>query len=376
MTPTNLAQHVAFIETTHGMDLLADYVAWIESDGITVVATKCGRRKSVVKKYHRVYTVLSAATVQAAIREAGLSFNVILELGSAVYPLRKRKDRTRLLISLCEALAGLDADQALSVIRELIASWIGDTTRRPDVACMHTMVGKDGKRRLIAAFNTPVAARIDTILHRLAERLKRNNPTLQYDQAYAQALIHKLTGSDSDAGNADSEGLFGPMFMIPTTCHFHNDGTITTTDGAHVNICDVVDEKIADTGWAAVTGTTNDSPTIPLVTGLVQVHRRFATEPQRLAAILEHLVCTWPGCDVPAAKCHIHHITAYHHGGLTTGTNLAPLCKHHNGKNDDNPGKHCNGHIERDPHTGRPGLRRHPNTPLEFNTHPLTHKTL
>jgi len=325
MTPTNLAQHVAFIETTHGMDLLCDYVSWIESDGITVVAAVSGRRKSMVKKYHRVYTVLSAATVQAAIREAGLSFNVILELGSAVYPLRKRKDRTRLLVALCEALAGLDADQALSVMRELIASWIGDTTKRPDVACMHTMVGKDGKRRLTAAFNTPVAARIDTILHRLAERLKRNNPTLQYDQAYAQALIHKLTGSDSDAGNADSEGLFGPMFMIPTTCHFHNDGTITTTDGAHVNICDVVNEKIRDAGWAAVTSTTDDSPTIPLVTGLVKVRRRFASEPQRLAAILEHLVCAWPGCDVPAAKCQIHHITAYHHGGLTTGTNLAPL---------------------------------------------------
>ena len=376
MTPTNLAQHVASIETTHGMDLLADYVSWIETDGIATVAAVSGRRKSVVKKYHRVYTVLSAATVQAAIREAGLSFNVILELGSAVYPLRKRKDRTRLLISLCEALAGLDADQALSVMRELIASWIGDTTRRPDVACMHTMVGKDGKRRLIAAFNTPIAARIDTVLHRLAERLKRDNPTLQYDQAYAQALIHKLTTSDSDAGNADSEGLFGPMFMIPTTCHFHNDGTITTTDGAHVNICDVVDEKIADTGWAAVTGTTDDSPVIPLVTGLVKVRRRFATEPQRLAAILEHLVCTWPGCDVPAAKCQIHHITAYHHGGLTTAVNLTPLCKHHNGKNDDNPGKHRNGHIERDPHTGKTGLRRHPNTPLEFNTHPLTNKTL
>ena len=379
MTPTNLAQHVAFIETTHGMDLLADYVAWIESDGIATVAAVSGRRKSMVKKYHRVYTVLSAAAVQTAIRKARLSFNVILELGSAVYPLRKRKDRTKLLISLCEALAGLDADQALSVIRELIASWIGDTTKRPDTACMHTFVGKDGKRRLTAAFSTPIAARIDTILHRLAERLKRNNPTLQYDQAYAQALIHKLTSSsdsDSDAGNADSEGLFGPMFMIPTTCHFHNDGTITTTDGAHVNICDVVDEKIADTGWAAVTGTTDDSPVIPLVTGLVKVRRRFATGPQRLAAILEHLVCAWPGCDVPAAKCQIHHITAYHHGGLTTGTNLAPLCKHHNGKNDDNPRKHRNGHIERDPHTGRPGLRRHPNTPLEFNTHPLTHKTL
>ena len=264
MSLTNLAQQVAVIETTHGMDLLADYVSWIESDGIATVAAVSGRRKSMVKKYHRVYTVLSAAAVQTAIRDARLSFNVILELGSAVYPLRKRKDRTKLLISLCEALAGLDADQALSVMRELIASWIGDTTKRPDTACMHTFIGKDGKRRLTAAFSTPIAARIDTILHRLAERIKRNNPTLQYDQAYAQALIHKLTTSDSDSDTVGGEELFGPMFMIPTTYHFHNDGTITTTDGAQVNILEVVNEKITDTGSAAVTGTTNDSPVIPL----------------------------------------------------------------------------------------------------------------
>ena len=376
MNTTNLAQQLAIIETTSGLDLLVDYVSWIELDGLPVVVARSGKRKSVLKKYQRVYKVLAANTVHTAIREARLSFSVILELGSAVYPLRKRKDRTTLLVTLCEALTGLDTDEALKVMRELIASWVGDTTKRPDVACMHTMVGKDGKRRLTAAFNTPIAARIDTILHRLAERIKRNNPTLQYDQAYAQALIHKLTTSDSDAGNADSEGLFGPMFMIPTTCHFHNDGTITTTDGAHVNILEVVNEKIADTGWAAVTGTTDDSPTIPLVTGLVKVRRRFASEPQRLAAILEHLVCTWPGCDIPAAKCQIHHLTAYNHGGLTTGINLAPLCKHHNGKNDDNPDQHRNGHIERDPQTGRPGLRRHPNQPLEFNNHPLSRKTL
>ena len=371
----NLAQQLAVIETTSGLDLLVDYVSWIELDGLPVVATKSGKRKSVLKKYLRVYGVLSAATVQAAIREAGLSFHVILELGSAVYPLRKRKDRTQLLVALCEALAGLDTDEALKVMRDMIATWVGDTTKRPDVACMHTHVGKDGKRRLTAAFSTPIAARIDTVLHRLAERIRKDNPKLQYDQAYAQALIYKLTTNDA-AGAADSEGLFGPLFMIPTTCHFHNDGTITTTDGAHVNICDVVDEKIADTAWAAVTGTTDDSPVIPLVTGLVKVRRRFASGPQRLAAILENLVCTWPGCDVPAAKCQIHHLTAYTHGGLTTGVNLAPLCKHHNGKNDDNPDQHHNGHIERDPQTGKAGLRRHPGQPLEFNNHPLSRKTL
>ena len=224
MNPTNLAQQLAVIETTSGLDLLVDYVSWIEFDGLPVVVTKSGKRKSVLKKYQRVYKVLSAHKVHTAIREAKLSFSVILELGSAVYPLRKRKDRTTLLITLCEALTGLDTDEALRVMRDMIATWVGDTTKRPDVAYMHTHVGNDGKHRLTTAFNTPIAARIDTILHRLAEHIKRDNPTLQYDQAYTQTLIYKLT--------------------------------------------------------------------------------------------------------------------TYHHGGLTTGINLAPLCKHHNGKNDDNPDQH------------------------------------
>ena len=53
MSLTNLAQQLAVIETTHGMDLLCDYVSWIETDGITTVAAVSGRRKSMVKKYHR-----------------------------------------------------------------------------------------------------------------------------------------------------------------------------------------------------------------------------------------------------------------------------------------------------------------------------------
>ena len=48
MTPTNLAQQLAVIETTHGMDLLADYVSWIETDGIATVAAVSGRRKSML----------------------------------------------------------------------------------------------------------------------------------------------------------------------------------------------------------------------------------------------------------------------------------------------------------------------------------------
>ena len=89
MNPTNLAQQLAVIETTSGLDLLVDYVSWIELDGLPVVVARSGKRKSVLKKYQRVYKVLSAHKVHTASREARLSFSVILELGFCGVSLRQ-----------------------------------------------------------------------------------------------------------------------------------------------------------------------------------------------------------------------------------------------------------------------------------------------
>lgn len=359
-------------EAHHGMELLTDYGEWIKEVGVAAVTEATGKHLKEIEKYRRALKQLAHQNIQSAAREARLSLTVVIDLSNAVYPLRKHKNRTELVVKLCFMLAGLTADQALELMKETINSWTGDTTRRLDVACMHKRVGKDGKRRLVAALNAPLAARIDTILHQKTTAIMDADPTLQYDQAYAQALIQKLTGANS---NQQPE-LFGPMFMIATNHHFHQDGKIATTDGALVNITDVVDEHLAATGWAAVTGTTDDSPVVPLVGAFVKVHNRFAATPQRLAAIMETLVCAWPGCEIAATKCQAHHLHAHKHGGKTTGANLTMLCKHHNGTNDDNPGQDVNGRIERDPKTGRPGLRRHPGEPLQFNTNPVTAKTI
>lgn len=361
----------ADMEAFHGMELLVEYISWVTETSVVTVAEATGRHINELRKYRRAFSQLAHPQVQKAAREARLSLSVVLDLGCAVYPLRKHNDRHKLIAQLCYKLAGLTADQALAVMKDTVRNWAGDTTGRLDVACMHKRVGRDGKRRLVAAFSAPLAARIDTILHRSAERIKKENPKLQYDQAYAQALIQKLTGT---AGRDQEQ--FGPMFMIATDHHFHADGKITTTDGALVDIRDVVDQELAPTGWAAVTGTTEESPVIPLVGALVKVRNRFASAPQRLVAVMETLMCAWPGCDMPASKCQAHHINAHAHGGETAGYNLTMLCKHHNGQNDDNPGQQVNGRIERDPKTGRPGLRRYPGTPLLFNTDPVTAKSI
>lgn len=367
----NLAKNRAQVEAHHGMELLADYVAWIKEVGAQIVAEENGKRVSEVERYETLFKRLADTKVQEAAIEAQLSFTVVCELSSASYAIRKRKDRVSLLVRLCKMIAGSAVDYALGLIKEMMRQWGGDSSKRPDSACMHNRVGRDGKRRFVACLSSPVAARIDTILHRLATKLKEADPDLEYDHAYAEAFIRKITGSD-----AQNKELFGPMFMIATDYCFHADGKITTTDGALVDIQDVVNEQLAATGWAAVTGTTDDNAMIPLVGAFVKVHRRFASQPQRLAAILETLVCAWPGCSVAGSKCQIHHMTAVKHGGLTTGENLTPLCKKHNGRNDDDPGQQVNGRIERDPVTGRPGLRRTPGGPLEFNNRLISAKTI
>jgi hypothetical protein len=370
---TNLAKQQATIEACHGMELLAGFINWIKEDGMQAVVTATGKHTRELGRYQKVFKVLAHPSVQHAAEDARLSFTTVINLGKAAYPLRKRKDRNPLLIELCQQLAGLNADASLALIRDMVAAWLGDTSQRRDVACMHKNVGKDGKRRFTAALSAPVAARVDAVLHVLTEKIRQTEPELQYDEAYAKAFTQKLLSKANDDGDA---AMFGPMFMIATNHHFHKDGKITTTDGALVNIRDVVNEKLAPTGWAAVTGTSDESPVIPLIGAFVKVDSRFASQPQRLASVMETLTCTWPGCDIPAAKCQIHHMQAYKHGGPTTGVNLVPLCKEHNGQNDDNPGQHVNGRIERDPITGRPGLRRSPNQPLEFNHQLIAEKTI
>jgi hypothetical protein len=39
--------------------------------------------------------------------------------------------------------------------------------------------------------------------------------------------------------------------------------------------------------------------------------------------------CMAPGCGMPASRCEIDHTVAWHDGGATSLTNLAPLCKGH-----------------------------------------------
>jgi hypothetical protein len=71
--------------------------------------------------------------------------------------------------------------------------------------------------------------------------------------------------------------------------------------------------------------------THPITGTLLDIDRRSYRPPadlKRWLAIRDQH-CTFPGCGRPTTHCDLDHRTAWHHGGTTTATNLAHLCRHH-----------------------------------------------
>lgn len=84
--------------------------------------------------------------------------------------------------------------------------------------------------------------------------------------------------------------------------------------------------------------------------------KRSASFWQKIALVAEQLVCSHPGCDVPAVNCEVHHIKSWISGGETDIDNLTLLCRnHHMDNNDRKDPRTPRGWAESDPVTGRKG---------------------
>lgn len=85
------------------------------------------------------------------------------------------------------------------------------------------------------------------------------------------------------------------------------------------------------------------------VEGPVNAYRstRDINAAQRMIVHAENPECVWKGCRIPANECQVHHIEAWSEGGDTNLSNLATLCKYHNGVNDDARIGTRRGHVER-----------------------------
>lgn len=56
---------------------------------------------------------------------------------------------------------------------------------------------------------------------------------------------------------------------------------------------------------------------------------RLANRAQRRALRGLYATCAMPGCTVPYARCKLHHVIWWRHGGRTDLDNLLPVCTHH-----------------------------------------------
>lgn len=367
--------------STEGLSVLRAVNKLIDATSAEQLAKDSGFPRSRIRHYVWVWNFYKDDEVQAAAETAQLSFGVIEILATAVNKCPKNRDKKADLIALCQLVQGLDADSARAVAYDQVRAWQeDDKPDKADYAHMHKEVEPDGKRRFVARLRDDRASEINRVLHNMAKSImKASDNTKAYSVAYADALCQKILNSTPHPA-ANQTPLFAPMFVIPTDCQYFADGRIATTAGGLVDLADLVNEPLKDTGYAAVMA--KDETGVPQVVQLVPVHykndvenQRFAPPEIRLIATIETLKCSRPGCDRPAANCEMHHIDAWALGSKTTSANIAALCSTDNGLNDDDPSKPPkHGRIERDPITGRPGLRREPGAELEFNQHPLTKK--
>lgn len=107
-----------------------------------------------------------------------------------------------------------------------------------------------------------------------------------------------------------------------------NDITLRMTNGALIQGADLFNRALRDH---------LDGVLFHPLEGPVNAYRtkREANEKQTIMARAEHPQCSWPGCNIPATECQIHHMVAWAEGGDTNSSNLTTLCPHHNGVNDD-----------------------------------------
>ena len=157
------------------------------------------------------------------------------------------------------------------------------------------------------------------------------------------------------------------------SCGRGNDVIVALSDGTTMTGAEFIN--------AAMEGSLGDKLYVGLfhpTAGPVNLYEaRFASDKLRTLAMAENLVCPWPGCNVPADRCQVHHIDAHKNGGHTRPSNLTMLCEYHNGVNDDEPDTPGRKTRKR-PSRGR--MRRHrgkvrlhtPGGKLVSNTHDLS----
>ena len=72
------------------------------------------------------------------------------------------------------------------------------------------------------------------------------------------------------------------------------------------------------------------SASLNWIAAVSQTSRNHVDVTQRLREVARRdRTCTWGGCTIPAAWCHVHHNVWWSRGGRTRLEDGALLCQHH-----------------------------------------------
>lgn len=193
----------------------------------------------------------------------------------------------------------------------------------------------------VEEYRTPAQRRYDQFMRLLKHVEHCEKPTS--DDGCASVVV---TVTMDDLADADADTLF------------------QTNTGVELDSFDLL--RLGIDGVPDYVLTVDGLETRPLHLGR---SARLASVHQRITLLALQGVCAWAGCNAPLSECEAHHVVSWLRGGNTDIDNLAGLCRHHHRHNNDFWDHRYNtAHMEPEPGTGRMGLRRHSDAPLEFNT--------
>ncbi|GAA1076566.1 HNH endonuclease signature motif containing protein [Tsukamurella spumae] len=265
------------------------------------------------------------------------------------------------------ALAHLDPDGA-EPNSEVVSRARGLTVGKQDDDLMTPLDGD---------LSPECRALLDTILEKLA-RPGVNNPedadapvdpadqeavraaarrdTRTTAQRNHDALVTALTIAINSGALGQHRGVACVPIITLTIDQVESEtGIATTATGGRMPVEDALRMMGANPRYVLVL----DLQSRPLFLGR---EKRLASADQRIALYGSEKGCTAPGCDAPATRCQVHHITEWADGGPTDITCLTLACDAHHGKVVPGTGEFPRGWdtitVREGDYAGRTGWRR------------------
>ena len=292
-------------------------------------ALNAGVAPSRVKDWSRVHDVYFGATKftrkQALVRKAAGSMPLD-QLGLIERKLAAVSDpaeRWRLRLELVGFSGRYDA------LARFADSLIGAEKPAPKKACRFTKT-RGGMRTVALTYNQRDIADLEFALRSMI------NPDLPAAEQMADALVRLLRGDGDVEGGGVARAVPRPIIMVPfpewtrIQSGAGDEVVLTLTDSTTMTGAEFLAHEFGEVLEVAA---------FHPVEGAVNLYRtaRFANDKQRVLASMMTPTCPVPGCRHGADSCEMHHIDAWRFGGETNLANLVPLCRFHNGRNDDDP---------------------------------------